>query len=67
MAQVPERQPAEDRPRYTYAELVEMRRQVLRYARSFPAGAERNQHRQVALSLRWLFKNEKWRDSHIIG
>jgi hypothetical protein len=56
----------EDSPRYTIAELVEMRRQVLRYARSVPPGFERNQHRQVAMSLRKLFRNEHWRETHIV-
>jgi hypothetical protein len=51
-----------ERPRYTFAELVEIRRQVLRYARSIPLGPERSQHRQVAVSLRRLFRNETWRD-----
>jgi hypothetical protein len=35
---------------------IEMRRNVLRYARTFPPGGERNQHRQIALSLRSLFR-----------
>jgi hypothetical protein len=37
MAQPLEHQPTEDRPRYTLAELVEIRRQLLRYSRSRPA------------------------------
>jgi hypothetical protein len=37
---------------------------MLRYARSFPPGAERNQRRQIALSLRALFKNKDWLDAH---
>jgi hypothetical protein len=49
---------------YGRAELVEHRRNILRYARSFPPGPERNQHRQVALSLRRLFKNARWLDAH---
>jgi hypothetical protein len=49
---------------YDRAELVEHRRNILRYARSFPPGPERNQHRQVALSLRRLFKNARWLDAH---
>jgi hypothetical protein len=53
-----------DHPLYSKAELIEHRRNILRYARSFPPGAERNQHRQVALSLRTLFKNTKWLDAH---
>ena len=49
-----------DHPLYSKAELIEYRRNILRYARSFPPGSERNQHRQVALSLRALFKNKGW-------
>jgi hypothetical protein len=58
--------PMEQRFRYTFAEVVEMRRQVLRYARSMPPGSNRNQHRRIAMSLRRLFKNEQWRLTHII-
>ena len=36
---------------------------MLRYARAFPPGAERNQRRQIALSLRGLFKNKAWLDT----
>jgi hypothetical protein len=32
---------------YTLDELTELRRNTLRYARSFPPGDERNQHRQL--------------------
>jgi hypothetical protein len=53
-----------DHPLYSKAELIEHRRNILRYARLFPPGPERNQHRQVALSLRTLFKNTKWMDAH---
>jgi hypothetical protein len=60
-------QPVEEaRPRYSFAELVEIRRQLLRYARSIPPGPDRNQHRQVAASLRRLFRDQKWRDGHIV-
>jgi hypothetical protein len=45
---------------------VEMRRNVLRYARTFRPGTERNQHRQIALSLRRLFKNKTWLESHTL-
>jgi hypothetical protein len=45
---------------YTAAELTEVRRYTLRFARSFPPGPERNFHRQVAKSLRALFTNEAW-------
>jgi hypothetical protein len=53
-----------DLPRYSNAELIEQRRNILRYARSFPPGPERNQHRQIALSLRSLFKNKMWLANH---
>jgi hypothetical protein len=55
-----------EHPLYSEAELVEHRRNILRYARSFPPGPERNQHRQVALSLRALFKNRKWLETHVL-
>jgi hypothetical protein len=48
------------------AYFIELRRNVLRYARSFPPGAERNQHRQIALSLRRLFRNQAWRNAHVL-
>src|SRR6202158_5548785 len=38
----------------------EPRRNILRYARLFPPGPQRNQHRQVALLFRALFKNKAW-------
>jgi hypothetical protein len=55
-----------DQPLYTKAELIEHRRNILRYARLFPPGPQRNQHRQIALSLRALFKNSKWLDTHTV-
>ena len=51
---------------YSKAELVELRRHILLFARSCPPGFERNQHRQVAQSLGRLFKNAKWLDSHTL-
>jgi hypothetical protein len=48
------------------AYFIEMRRNVLRYARTFPPGGERNQHRQIALSLRSLSRNKKWLESHTL-
>jgi len=49
-----------------HPELIECRRNILRYARSFPPGSEPNQHRQVALSLRALFKNKGWLGAHTV-
>jgi hypothetical protein len=54
-----------DHPLYSRTELIEHRRNILRYARSFPPGPERNQHRQIALSLRTLFRNAAWLDAHV--
>jgi hypothetical protein len=51
---------------YDKTELIEHRRNILRYARSFPPGPERNQHRQIALSLRTLFRNGAWRDANVL-
>jgi hypothetical protein len=47
-------------PLYCLEDLIEKRRDVLRYARTFSPGVERNQHRQVAASLRVLFRNKIW-------
>jgi len=55
-----------DYPLYSKAELMEYRRNILRYARSFPTGPERNQHRQVALSLRALFRNRESLEAHVL-
>jgi hypothetical protein len=55
-----------EHPLYSKAELIEYRRNILRYARLFPPGPERNQHRQIALSLLTLFKNKNWLDTHTV-
>jgi hypothetical protein len=60
------RQPEEDH-RHFIAELIRMRRAILQYARSTPPGAERNRHRQVAESLRRIFKNKAWLGGHKEG
>jgi hypothetical protein len=59
--QLPE---TDDRREMTYC--VGLRRNVLRFARTFPPGAERNQHRQIAFSLRALFRNRTWLNDHTI-
>jgi hypothetical protein len=61
-----DRTPALGFPRYSETELIEHRRNILRYARSFPPGPKRNQHRQVALLFRALFKNKKWLNTHTV-
>jgi hypothetical protein len=50
--------------RHSIAEFIQIRRGMLRGARSLPPGADRNQRRQIALSLRALFKNKDWLDAH---
>ena len=51
---------------YAIDELRVMRRELLLYARMYPAGPQRNQHRQTALSLRRLFRNKDWLDTYTI-
>jgi hypothetical protein len=58
-----QRLPAFERRR-SIEEFIQLRREMLRYARTFPPGAERNQRREIALSLRGLFKNRNWLEAH---
>ena len=51
--------------RYTVEQLLELRRQMLRFARSVPPGPERNERRHIAESLRMLFENREWLDAHL--
>jgi hypothetical protein len=48
------------------AELIELRRTMLRFSRSIPPGPGRNHHLQIAISLRRLFKNKAWFEAHTI-
>ena len=50
---------------YSLDELTELRRNVLRYARTFPPGYDRNPSPQVAVSLRYLLKHEQWLLYHV--
>jgi hypothetical protein len=52
--------------RYTVEQLLELRRQMLQFARSIPPGPARNERRQIADSLRRLFKNKEWLDAHVV-
>jgi hypothetical protein len=52
--------------RYTVEQFLELRRQMLRFARSIPPGPARNERRQIADSLRRLFKNKEWLDAHLV-
>jgi hypothetical protein len=55
---------AQDNIRYTMKQLIQLRRQMLRFARSLPRGPERNGRRQIAASLRRLFRNKMWVAAH---
>jgi hypothetical protein len=50
----------QDNTHYTMPQLIQLRRQMLRFARSLPPGPERNGRRQIAASLRSLVRNTKW-------
>jgi hypothetical protein len=56
---------SESTPLYRMNDLRAIRRGVLLYSRYFPVGSERNQ-RQIALSLRRLFKNKQWLATHTL-
>ena len=51
-------------PLYWIDDLKLLRRDILLYARSFPLGIERSQHRQIARSLRGIFGNKEWLDAY---
>ena len=58
---------AQNNTRYSFSQLLQLRRQMLRYARSFPRGSfERNDRRQIASSLRSLFRDKNWLDAHTV-
>jgi hypothetical protein len=57
---------AEHKPRYRLGELRYLRRTMLIAARALPIGAERNKKRQIASSLRALFRNQEWLAEHTI-
>jgi hypothetical protein len=52
--------------RYPMAYFVELRRDMLRAARAVRPGPERKQRRQIAVSLRRLFRNKAWQDAHTL-
>jgi hypothetical protein len=53
-------------PRYTMNEFRDIRRHVLRYARSCTPGPVRNQHRQIAHNLHRLFAARFWREHDVL-
>jgi hypothetical protein len=52
--------------RYTMAELYELRRVIIRHSRSLPPGPARNEHRQIATSMRSLSKDRGWLAAHVV-
>jgi hypothetical protein len=58
--------PADNHARFSMGQLVQLRRQMLQFARSLPRGPERNGRRQIAASLRSLFRNKRWLDDHTV-
>ena len=52
--------------RYTMAELYELRRVIIKHSRSIPPGPARNEHRQIATSMRSLSKDRDWLAVHTV-
>ena len=50
---------------FDHADLIRARRNALRIARSLPIGPERNQQRQVAISLGRLMRDDDWLEEHV--
>ena len=58
---------SDDHTRYSMSQLLHLRRQMLRFARSLPIkSSERYERRQIAASLRRLFRNKRWFDDHTV-
>jgi len=58
---------ADDETRSTNSQLLQLRRQMLRHARSWPRGSsERKQRRQTAASFRTFSEKSEWLDAHTI-
>jgi hypothetical protein len=49
---------------YALAELHELQRLEIKRARSLPQGSERNQHRQIAKSIKRLLHDPTWMANH---
>ena len=48
------------------AELYELRRVIIKHSRSMPPGPARNEHRQIATSMRSLFTDREWLAVHTV-
>jgi hypothetical protein len=51
---------------FTMTELYELRRVIIRLARSIPPGPARNEHRKIATSMRALLRDERWLAVHTV-
>jgi hypothetical protein len=60
-----ENKPVETK-RYTVAELYELRRVIIQHSRSMPPGPARNEHRQIATSMRSLSHDREWLAAHTV-
>lgn len=52
--------------RYMMAELYDLRRSIIRHSRALSPGSARNEHGQVARSMRSLVKDKRWLAVHTV-
>jgi hypothetical protein len=57
--------PVEDR-RYTMDELYQLRRLIIKHSRLIQPGPARNEHRQIAVSMRSLARDRDWLAIHTV-
>jgi len=48
-------------------ELYELRRVIIKHSRSMPPGPARNEHRQIATSMRSLTRDKEWLAAHAVA
>jgi hypothetical protein len=53
--------------RFTMVELYELRRVIIKHSRSISPGPARNEHRELASSMRSLARNKRWLAVHTVG
>lgn len=52
--------------RYTMAELHQLRWAIIKHSRSMPHGPARNEHGQMATSMRSLSNDREWLAAHTV-
>jgi hypothetical protein len=52
--------------RYTMVEIYELRRVIIQHSRLIPPGPARNEHRQIAASMRSLTRDRDWLAIHTV-